>query len=153
MVTWSFRDLDRVAAADLLHPDVEFPTAIGAVSNEAPIRRPRRSDLQAVAKRDACQSSLPRRRGSMAFLVDKKSYTGQQRQGAEQKCSAQNPPSAWCSGFGPRDRGRLNAIARSIYRRHESVAAAAERFPQKRAPPAAATHPPTVMCCLVHNVA
>ena len=85
MLTWSFRDLDGVAAADLLHPDVEFSAAIGAVSNEAPIRRPRGSDLQAVVKRDARQSSLPRRRGRMPSLVDKKSCTGQQRQCAEQK--------------------------------------------------------------------
>src|SRR5947208_2336041 len=55
MGTWSFRDLDRVAAADLLHPDVEFSAAIGAVSNEAPIRRPRGSNLQAVVKRDASE--------------------------------------------------------------------------------------------------
>src|SRR2546428_12369813 len=100
MVTRSFRDLDRVAAADLLHPDVEFSAAIGAVSNEAPIRRPRGSDLQAVAKRDACQGSLPRRRGNTPSLVDKKSCTGQQRQCAEEKCRAQNPPSAWRSGSG-----------------------------------------------------
>ena len=58
MVTWTFRDLDRVAAADLLHPDVEFSATIGAVGDVAAIGRPGRSDLQAVVKGDSSQRTL-----------------------------------------------------------------------------------------------
>src|SRR5216117_2663214 len=80
LIPWSLGDLNGIAAADLLYPDVKFAAAIGTVSDEAPIRRPRRSDLQAIVKCETCQSSLPWRGGSMPPLVEKKCSTGQQRQ-------------------------------------------------------------------------
>jgi hypothetical protein len=37
MVPRSLGDLHRIAAADLLHPDIEFPTAVRAVGDVSPV--------------------------------------------------------------------------------------------------------------------
>jgi hypothetical protein len=51
-------DLDWVATADLLNPDVVFSAAIGTVGNEAAVRRPGGPSLQAVIERDPSKGAL-----------------------------------------------------------------------------------------------
>src|SRR5262245_24016863 len=49
IVLWRFCHLNRIAAAHLLHPDVEIAVPIGAIGDRAPIGRPGRLTLQPVA--------------------------------------------------------------------------------------------------------
>src|ERR1700755_77934 len=51
----TFCDLDRIAAADLLNPDIVLSAPVRAVGDEASVRRPGGSRLQALVKREACQ--------------------------------------------------------------------------------------------------
>jgi hypothetical protein len=74
-----FGDLDRVAAAELLDPDVELSAAVGTVGDEAAIGRPGGSDLQAFVEGEPAETPLDRPWNMGApFLVGEPACTGQQ---------------------------------------------------------------------------
>src|SRR4051812_20005286 len=58
MVAGAFGDLYRIPAADLLHPDVEFPAPIRSVGDIPAIGGPRRIHLQALVKGQPSESAL-----------------------------------------------------------------------------------------------
>ena len=61
-----FRDLNRIAAADLLDPDVELSAAVGTVGDVAAVGRPGCSGLQALVEGQPSEGALNGRRGEAA---------------------------------------------------------------------------------------
>src|SRR5664279_403763 len=82
VLTRTFGDLDRVASADLLKPDVGLSTTIGRVSNVAAIGRPRRPSLKALVESQPGKGALDRQfwLADMPFPVNKPSCTCQQNE-------------------------------------------------------------------------
>src|SRR4029077_13495557 len=91
IVPRSLGDLYRIAAADLLHPDVEFSAPIGTIGEVTAVGRPSSTDLQAVVERDAGESALPRRLGNLAQLVKVEARSEQQSASPEENREAQSP--------------------------------------------------------------
>src|SRR5262249_22672621 len=66
----SLSDLDRIAATDLLHPDVELSPAIRTVGDITAVARPSRPVLQAFVESNACERALGWCQRSFVPLVD-----------------------------------------------------------------------------------
>ena len=69
IVTPPFGDLNRVAPADLPHPDVGLAAAIGTVGNEAAVGRPGDAGLQAILESEPRKRPLHNNPGSVPPLV------------------------------------------------------------------------------------
>src|SRR6185437_10588463 len=70
VIAWCCGELDRIASAYFLYPDIELSAAIGSVGYKTPVRRPRRLKLETFVEGKTCERALHRYRYFRAFVKE-----------------------------------------------------------------------------------